>query len=78
MLCLKKRKVMFCLIKKLFVFHTIIKLDFITPDHLLYYPQMSVLSFHIFFFSYISSEETEHRNNVIGTLHTTGKSSTTK
>ena len=38
---------------------------FHNADHLLYCPQMSVFSFHAFLFSYISLEETEHRNNVL-------------
>ena len=51
-----KNKIYFCLKKKsnvslnknvILVFHTIFTLDFI--DHLLYYPQMSVFSFHTFF-----------------------------
>ena len=33
-------------------------------DHILYYPQMSVFSFHTFLLSYISFQKTEHRNNV--------------
>ena len=54
---ISKNKIHFCLKKKsnvslnkkvILVFHTIFKLDFIT-HHLLYYPQMSVFSFHNFF-----------------------------
>ena len=52
-----EKKIYLCLRKKsnvsrkklIFVFHTIFKLDFINADHLLYYPRMSVFSFHTFF-----------------------------
>ena len=43
-----KKKGMSCLIKNdIFIFYTIFKLSW--SDHLLYYPQMSVFSFHTFF-----------------------------
>ena len=55
----------FALKKKLFLSFTQFSNLFHNTDHLLYYPQMYVFSFHTFLFSYNSLQEMEHRNNVL-------------
>ena len=71
-----KRKSMFCFLKKLFAFQTFFKLDFITQIIYCIIHRCLYSLFILFLFSYISSEETERRNNVNPSYKS--KSSTTK
>ena len=59
-----RRKAMFFFIKKLFVFQTFFKLDFVTQIIYCIIHRCLYSLFILFLFSYISSEETERRNNV--------------